>query len=77
LDRHERILVDALYPHRDLQERMLSSLPALAAYGPELLDDLASVSVISGPDVEPIVSADEDAPAKPQPCSHQHHVLFM
>jgi bacillithiol biosynthesis cysteine-adding enzyme BshC len=77
LDRHERILVDALYPHRDLQERMLSSLPALAAYGPELLDDLASVSVISGPDVEPVLSADEPATAKPQPCSHQHHVLFL
>jgi bacillithiol synthase len=77
LDRHERILVDALYPHRDLQERMLSSLPALAAYGPELLDDLASVSVISGPDVEPVLSADEPAAAKPQPCSHQHHVLFL
>jgi bacillithiol biosynthesis cysteine-adding enzyme BshC len=77
LDRHERILVDALYPHRGLQERTLSALPALAAYGPELLDDLASVSVISGPDVEPVVSADDEAPATAQPCSHQHHVLFM
>jgi hypothetical protein len=77
LDRHERILVDALYPHRGLQERTLSALPALAAYGPELLDDLAGVSVISGPDVEPVVSAEEDAPTKAQPCSHQHHVLFM
>jgi bacillithiol synthase len=77
LDRHERILVDALYPHRGLQERTLSALPALAAYGPELLDDLASVSVISGPDVEPVVSADDAAPAKAQPCSHQHHVLFL
>jgi len=76
LDRHERILVDALYPHRGLQERTLSALPALAAYGPELLDDLAGVSVISGPDIEPVVSEDEDASAKPQPCSHQHHVLF-
>ena len=77
LDRHERILVDALYPHRGLQERTLSALPALAAYGPELLDDLASVSVISGPDVEPVVSGDEEASTKAQPCSHQHHVLFM
>jgi hypothetical protein len=42
-----------------------------------LLDDLASVSVISGPDVEPVIGADEDAPGKAQPCSHQHHVLFM
>lgn len=77
LDRHERILVDALYPHRGLQERTLSAVPALAAYGPELLDDLANVSVISGPDVEPMVSVGGEANAKAQPCSHQHHVLFM
>jgi len=77
LDRHERILVDALYPHRGLQERTLSCLPALAAYGPELLDDLAGVSVISGPDVETVAGAVGDAAAKAQPCSHQHHVLFM
>jgi bacillithiol synthase len=77
LDRHERILVDALYPHRGLQERTLSALPALAAYGPELLDDLAGVSVMSGPAAEPMASADEEASAKAQPCSHQHHILFM
>lgn len=41
LDRHERQLCDALYPHRDLQERTLCALPFLAAYGPELLDTLA------------------------------------
>jgi phage tail protein X len=70
-------LVDALYPHRGLQERTLSALPALAAYGPELLDDLAAVSVMSGPAVEAVVSADEGASAKAQPCSHQHHILFM
>jgi hypothetical protein len=81
LDRHERILVDALYPHRGLQERTLSALPALAAYGPELLDDLAGVSVMSGPAAEPVASADAEAEAeasaKAQPCSHQHHILFM
>jgi hypothetical protein len=77
LDRHERILVDALYPHRGLQERTLSALPALAAYGPELLDDLAGVSVISGPDVEIVAGAGDGTAVKAQPCSHQHHVLFM
>jgi bacillithiol synthase len=77
LDRHERILVDALYPHRGLQERTLSALPALAAYGPELLDDLAGVSVISGPDVEVVAGSGDGAQGKSQPCSHQHHVLFM
>jgi len=41
LDRHERLLLDALYPHRDLQERLLSALPFLAAYGPDLLDELS------------------------------------
>ena len=76
LDRHERILVDALYPHRGLQERTLSCLPALAAYGPELLDDLAGVSVISGPDVETVAGSDDGVAAKAQACSHQHHVLF-
>jgi bacillithiol synthase len=41
LDMHERLLLDALYPHHDLQERTLSALPFLAAYGPELFDELA------------------------------------
>jgi bacillithiol biosynthesis cysteine-adding enzyme BshC len=76
LDRHERILVDALYPHRGLQERTLSCLPALAAYGPELLDDLAGVSVISGPEVETVAGSDDAVTANAQPCSHQHHVVF-
>jgi bacillithiol biosynthesis cysteine-adding enzyme BshC len=41
LDRHERILLDALYPHRDLQERLLGALPFLSAYGPDLVATLA------------------------------------
>ncbi|MFZ3216772.1 MAG: bacillithiol biosynthesis cysteine-adding enzyme BshC [Candidatus Acidiferrales bacterium] len=49
LDRHERILIDALYPHRGLQERTLSALPPLAAYGPELLEELAILSVAADP----------------------------
>jgi bacillithiol biosynthesis cysteine-adding enzyme BshC len=37
LDRHERILLDALYPHRDLQERLLGALPFLSAYRADLV----------------------------------------
>jgi bacillithiol biosynthesis cysteine-adding enzyme BshC len=49
LDRHERMILDALYPHRDLQERTLSALPWLATYGPELLDQLREHSNLSAP----------------------------
>jgi bacillithiol biosynthesis cysteine-adding enzyme BshC len=41
LDRYERILLDSLYPHRALQERTLSPLPWLAAYGPSFVDTLS------------------------------------
>jgi bacillithiol biosynthesis cysteine-adding enzyme BshC len=61
LDRHERSLLDSLYPHRGLQERSLCLLPFLAAFGPELLDDLAR---FCGPD-----AASQHAP--------QHHILFL
>ena len=40
LDRHERILREALAPHHDLQERTLCALPLLARQGLELLDAL-------------------------------------
>jgi bacillithiol synthase len=40
LDKHERMLVDALYPHHGLQERALSLLPFLAAHGAALLEEL-------------------------------------
>ena len=40
LDRHERALVDSLFPHHAPQERAHSLLPWLARYGPELLDEL-------------------------------------
>ncbi len=72
LDRHERMLVDALYPHRGLQERTLSALPWLAAYGPEFLDDLAELSAIGAGGAGP---ADKRS-ANATPCAHQHHVLF-
>ncbi|HMD31068.1 MAG TPA: bacillithiol biosynthesis BshC, partial [Candidatus Acidoferrales bacterium] len=40
LDHHERILREALAPHRDLQERTLCALPILARQGLTLLDAL-------------------------------------
>jgi bacillithiol biosynthesis cysteine-adding enzyme BshC len=72
LDRHERMLLDALYPHRGLQERTLSALPWLAAYGPEFLDELAELSAIGASGVAP---ADKRS-ASATLCAHQHHVLF-
>ena len=64
LDRHERILLDALYPNGELQERTLSALPFIAAYGPAFLDDLAGLASVAG---------SEGAPS----CVYQHHVLFL
>ncbi len=64
LDRHERILLDSLYPHRGLQERSLCALPFLAEYGLEFLDDLARVSPAPG-------SAENSL------CAQQHHVLVL
>jgi bacillithiol biosynthesis cysteine-adding enzyme BshC len=49
LDRHERLLLDALYPHRDLQERTLSALPFMASNGSELLDTLSHHVNLSAP----------------------------
>ena len=64
LDRHERILLDSLYPHGGLQERTLCLLPLLAANGTGLLDELTRLASIAG-------SADGSS------CAHQHHVLFL
>jgi hypothetical protein len=64
LDRHERILVDWLYPNGGLQERTLCALPLLASNGFGLLDDLARLSSIAE-------SADGRV------CAHQHQVLFL
>jgi len=49
LDMHERLLLDALYPHHDLQERTLCALPFLAAYGPALFDELARSADLASP----------------------------
>ncbi len=40
LDEHERVMLDALFPHRGLQERSLNLLPFLARNGLTLLDEL-------------------------------------
>jgi len=64
LDRHERILLDSLYPSGGLQERTLCALPLLASVGPSLLDDLTALA--STPD-----SADSRS------CANQHRVLFL
>jgi uncharacterized protein YllA (UPF0747 family) len=51
LERHERILRDALYPHHALQSRTVCPLPILARHGLELLDALEerSGSAIGSP----------------------------
>jgi bacillithiol biosynthesis cysteine-adding enzyme BshC len=64
LDRHERILVDSVYPHRGLQERSLCALPFLAAYGLELLDDLARRSSTY-------------AASEASSCGYRHHILVL
>jgi bacillithiol biosynthesis cysteine-adding enzyme BshC len=61
LDRKERLLFDSLYPHHELQERSLSLLPFLAAYGTGLLDELAR---FCGP-----AAASQNAP--------QHHIVLL
>jgi bacillithiol biosynthesis cysteine-adding enzyme BshC len=64
LDRHERILLDSLYPSGGLQERTLCALPLLASVGPSLLDDLTRLASIA------------DSAGGPS-CASQHHVLFL
>lgn len=64
LDRHQRILLDALYPEGGLQERSLCALPMLAAHGPQLLDELARLSSIAEPTGGP-------------PSAQWHHVLVL
>ncbi len=64
LDRHERILLDSLCPNGELQERTLCALPLLAAYGPGLLDNLASLSSVGDADGG-------------RSCASQHQILFL
>lgn len=64
LDRHERILLDSLYPNGGLQERTHCALPLLASLGPEVLDKLTALASSSG-------SADSSS------CANQHQVLSL
>lgn len=49
LEKHERILLEALYPQRGPQERALCFLPFLASAGAGLLDELAKLADASPP----------------------------
>ncbi len=64
LDRHERILLDSLYPGGGLQERTLCALPLLASIGPSLLDDLTALASIGDS-------------AQSRGCANEHHVLVF
>ena len=87
LDRKEKMIFDAIYPHHELQERTLSALPWLAAYGAEFLDGLSHISPIA----DALVSESNDntslaqmGPEEPNPvdefvaaCANQHHVVTL
>jgi bacillithiol synthase len=62
IDRHERIILDALYPHKGLQERALGALPWLSLYGGELLENLETYASESGATAA---------------CSRQHLVVVL
>jgi bacillithiol synthase len=64
LDRHERILLDSLYPSGALQERTLCALPMLASIGPSFLDDLTALAS----------TTDSTGSGS---CANQHHVLTI
>lgn len=46
LNRHERLIFEALFPHRGLQERSLSPLPWIASYGVAFLDELSRLASV-------------------------------
>jgi bacillithiol biosynthesis cysteine-adding enzyme BshC len=87
LDRKEKMIFDALYPHHELQERTVSALPWLAAYGSEFLDGLSHISPIA----DALVTESNDnsslapmGPGEPSPvdefvaaCANQHHVVTL
>jgi bacillithiol biosynthesis cysteine-adding enzyme BshC len=49
IDRHERLLRDALFPHHGLQERSLCLLPFLARHGTALVEELVRRAWSSDP----------------------------
>jgi bacillithiol biosynthesis cysteine-adding enzyme BshC len=64
IDRHERILIDSLYPDGDLQERMHCLLPLIASQGPEFLDQVEALASPTG------------SPESPT-CANQHQILSL
>ena len=64
LERHQRILFDALYPNAAMQERTLCALPLLASCGLGLLDDLAAMASL-------------ESPAGGRSCAQDHQILFL
>jgi bacillithiol synthase len=87
LDRKEKVIFEALYPHHELQERTISALPWLASYGTEFLNELSHISPIA----DALVSESNDnsslapmGPEEPNPidefvaaCANQHHVVTL
>jgi bacillithiol synthase len=87
LDRKEKLIFEALYPHHELQERTISALPWLASYGTEFLTGLSHISPIA----DALVSELNDnsslapmGPGEPNPvdefvaaCANQHHVVTL
>lgn len=63
LERHQRILLDSLYPNGVMQERTLCALPLLASCGPGLLDDLAALAAL-------------ESPPGGRSCAQGHQILF-
>ena len=49
LNHKESLILSALYPHKDLQERTLCALPWLAQYGAEFLDKLSQNIDLAAP----------------------------
>jgi bacillithiol synthase len=87
LDRKEKMIFDALYPHHELQERTLSALPWLATYGPEFLDGLSQVAPIADALVHEKhgqfdlahMGGEEPSPVMEfvAACANQHHVISL
>lgn len=87
LDRKEKMIFDVLYPHHELQERTLSALPWLAAYGPEFLDGLSQVAPIADALVHEKhgqfdlahMGGEEPSPVMEfvAACANQHHVISL
>ncbi len=78
LDRHEGLILDALYPNKGLQERSLCALPFLAAFGDSLLDELSRDCCPGrSKPASPRRSAKRPAPAISARDSFEHRIVFL